>query len=197
MCWNAHSGWSTPSVAIAIRKEMIRCGHESCWRKLAATIPAARSRLWRKCCSPAKAVRPTRSAALSLLKSLNSAFALNGALGQLYLEGKLVPRDVQEAVRLIGQAGQWDFDMRQQGVRLLRRTSGAVREQQPEANALLRPVEAASELGEPGAMAALIDLKWSENSQFHDRPGACKLIETAASSGDRAMAERLAECRAN
>ncbi len=131
--------------------------------------------------------------ALSLLKSSNSAF-VNGALGQLYLEGKLVPRDVQEAVRLIGQAGQWDFDMRQQGVRLLAEHP-EVRDSNPK-QTLYYAVEAA-ELGEPGAMAALIDLKWSKNPQFHDRPGACKLIETAANSGDRAMAERLAECRAN
>jgi TPR repeat protein len=30
--------------------------------------------------------------------------AAAGVLGQLYLDGKLVPRDVQEAVRLIGMA---------------------------------------------------------------------------------------------
>ena len=35
-------------------------------------------------------------------------------LGQLTLEGKLVPRDVQEAVRLIDLASHWDFDARMQ-----------------------------------------------------------------------------------
>ena len=54
----------------------------------------------------------------------------------------------------------------------------------------------AAELDEPGAMAALIALKLSANAQFQDRPGACKLIETAVSRGDQTMTQRLAECRA-
>jgi hypothetical protein len=40
-------------------------------------------------------------------------------------------------------------------------------------------------------------LKLSANAQFQDRPGACKLIETAASRGDQSMAQRLTDCRAN
>ena len=55
----------------------------------------------------------------------------------------------------------------------------------------------AAELDEPGAMTALIELKLSDNAQFQDRPGACKLIETAAGRGDPSMAPRLSECRAN
>jgi hypothetical protein len=47
------------------------------------------------------------------------------------------------------------------------------------------------------AVAALIALKLSANTRFQDRPGACKLIETAASHGDQTMAQRLADCRAN
>jgi hypothetical protein len=54
----------------------------------------------------------------------------------------------------------------------------------------------AAELDEPGAMTALIELKLSPNPQFQDRPGACKLIETAVSRGDPSMAPRLSECRA-
>ena len=53
----------------------------------------------------------------------------------------------------------------------------------------------AVELDEPGALTALINLKLSDNAQFQDKPGACKLIETAVSRGDQAMAARLAECR--
>jgi hypothetical protein len=44
-------------------------------------------------------------------------------------------------------------------------------------------------------MAALIELKLSANAQFQDRPGACKLVETAVSRGDRTLAQRLADCR--
>jgi hypothetical protein len=47
------------------------------------------------------------------------------------------------------------------------------------------------------AMTALIELKLSQNAQFHDGPGACKLIGTAAGRGDRSMTQRLAECGAN
>jgi hypothetical protein len=50
---------------------------------------------------------------------------------------------------------------------------------------------------EAGAMTALIELKLSPNPQFQDRPGACKLIETAVSRGDQTMTPRLTECRAN
>jgi hypothetical protein len=46
-------------------------------------------------------------------------------------------------------------------------------------------------------VTALIGLKLSQNAQFQDRPGACKLIAMAVSRGDRTMIPRLAECRAN
>jgi len=55
----------------------------------------------------------------------------------------------------------------------------------------------AAELDEPGAIQALIRLKLSQNAQFQDRPGACKLIETAVSRGDQGLMPRLAECPAN
>jgi hypothetical protein len=47
-----------------------------------------------------------------------------------------------------------------------------------------RPAIAATR-DEPGAMAALIGLKLSDNAQFQDRPGGCKLIETAANAAIR------------
>ncbi len=52
----------------------------------------------------------------------------------------------------------------------------------------------AAELDEPGAMAALVALKLSDNAQFRDLPGACKLMETAAARGDQAFAAQLARC---
>ena len=53
----------------------------------------------------------------------------------------------------------------------------------------------AAELDEPGALAALIELKLSDNAQFRDPAGACKLMETAVARGDQAMAVRLSGCR--
>ena len=67
----------------------------------------------------------------------------------------------------------------------------------PNSKHLLYYATEAAELDEPGAMAALIDLKLSQNTQFQDRPGACKLIETAVSRGDQTMTRRLADCRAS
>jgi hypothetical protein len=48
-----------------------------------------------------------------------------------------------------------------------------------------------------GATKAVIALKFSANAQFQDRPGACKLIETAVGRGDQSVTPRLADCRAN
>ena len=135
---------------------------------------------------------PTR--ALSLLKARSDTVGVKGVLGQLHLEGRLVPRDVQEAVRLIDLAGQWDFDARQQVLRLLA-DNPDVRVEYP-THVLYYAAEAA-ELDEPGAIQALIRLKLSQNALFQDRPGACKLIETAVSRGDRSLMPRLAECPAN
>ena len=132
--------------------------------------------------------------ALSLLKASTDTVGVKGVLGQVYLEGKLVPRDVQEAVNLIDMAGAWDLDARQQVVRLLA-AHPETRVTHPK-HVLYYALEAA-ELDEPGALTALIDLKLSPNPQFQDRPGACKLIETAVSRGDPSMAPRLSECRAN
>jgi hypothetical protein len=108
-----------------------------------------------------------------------------GMLGRLALEGKLVPRDIQEAVHLIDRASVWDFDARMQVLQLLAEHPQA-RVNYPK-GVLYDAVEAV-ELDEPGAIKALIDLKLSANAQFQDRPGACKLIETAVSRGDQTMA---------
>jgi hypothetical protein len=132
--------------------------------------------------------------AVSLLKSTSDSWMAKGMLGQLALEGKLLPRDIQEAVNLINRASTWDFNARMQVVRLLAEYP-QTRVSHPKIT-LYKAVEAA-ELDEPGAMAALIALKLSANAQFQDRPGACKLIETAVRRGDQSMTQRLADCRTN
>ena len=105
-----------------------------------------------------------------------------------------MPRDIQEAVRLIDISSGYDLDARLQVLRLLAENP-EVRVNYPK-RVLYDAVQAA-ELDEPGAMKALIDLKLSANTQFQDRPGACKLIETAVSRGDQTMTKRLSDCRAN
>ena len=132
--------------------------------------------------------------ALSLLRARTDTTGVKGVLGRVYLEGKLVPRDAQQAANLFDQAGAWDLDARTEVLRILA-ANPEVRITKPKH--LLYYATEAAELDEPGAMAALIDLKLSQNAQFRDRPGACKLIETAVSRGDQSMTQRLADCRAS
>jgi hypothetical protein len=131
--------------------------------------------------------------AVSLLKAASDSWMAKGMLGRLALEGKWVPRDVQEAVRLIDISSSYDFDARLQVMRLLAEHP-EIRVSYPKR--VLYDAVHAAELDEPGAMKALVELKLSANSQFQDRPGACRLIETAVSRGDRTMTQRLADCRA-
>jgi TPR repeat protein len=131
--------------------------------------------------------------AVSLLKGASDSWMAKGMLGRLALEGKWVPRDIPEAVRLIDISSAYDFDARLQVLRLLAENPQA-RVSYPK-RVLYDAVQAA-ELDEPGAMKALVELKLSANAQFQDRPGACKLIETAVSRGDQTMTQRLADCRA-
>jgi TPR repeat protein len=131
--------------------------------------------------------------AVSLLKGASDSWMAKGMLGRLALEGKWVPRDVQEAVRMIDISSSYDLDARLQVLRLLAENPEA-RVSYPK-RVLYDAVQAA-ELDEPGAMKALVELKLSANAQFQDRPGACKLIETAVSRGDQTMTQRLADCRA-
>jgi hypothetical protein len=55
----------------------------------------------------------------------------------------------------------------------------------------------AAELGEPGALDALIDLKLSQSAQFRDKPGGCALAAQFAKLGDEIAARRLKGCGAN
>ena len=102
-----------------------------------------------------------------------------------------MPRDVQEAVRLIDMANTWELDARLQ-VLQLPAANPDVRLKYPERTLYNAAQEA--DAGEPGFLVALIDLKLSQNPQFQDKAGACKLMQTAASRGDQAAARRLPEC---
>jgi TPR repeat protein len=131
--------------------------------------------------------------ALSLLKgSAYDAYHSKWALGQLTLEGRLVPRDVAAAVKLLGPWSQYDYDTRLQIVRLLAEYP-EVQVAYPE-RFIYRAIEDA-ELGEPGAMDALIALKLSRHVQFADKAGGCAFAERAAKAGDAAAARHLDECR--
>ena len=115
-------------------------------------------------------------------------------LGQIILEGPLLPRDVARAVKLLGPWSQWDYDTRLQIVRLLAENP-KVEMDYPE-HYLYSTIEDA-ELGEPSAMDALIALKLSGHVQFADKAGGCALAGRAAKAGDAEAARYLDKCRAN
>lgn len=133
--------------------------------------------------------------AVSLLQGRSAADAQHAKamLGQLMLEGRLMPRDVTQAVKLLGPWSQWDYDTRLQIVRLL---ADYPEVQIDNARPFLYSATEAAELGEPGAMDALIALKLSANRQFSDKADGCALAERAARAGDAAAVRHLAGCRA-
>ena len=123
--------------------------------------------------------------ALQLLRTPSDAPGIRAALGRLHLEGRLVPRDIREGVRLIRAWAVWDYDTRLQLARLLAENPD-IRIDHPDS--LLYDMVEAAELGEPGARAALIDLKLSGNAPFRDQGGGCALVADAS----RAEASRPA-----
>jgi TPR repeat protein len=129
--------------------------------------------------------------AWSLVSGHNEIGAIEGMRGEFYLEGKLVPRDVAKAIDLIRHAAVWNYEPRLRVVQLLAANPGV---RVDRAERILFDATEAAELDEPGALAALIDLKLSAHPQFHDPAGACKWLATAALRGDPAAAPRLADC---
>jgi hypothetical protein len=116
---------------------------------------------------------------------------VSGALGQAYLEGKLVPRDVVKGVGLLSVWARWDYDAR---LRLMAWLAANPKQTITYPEGLLYDATEAVELGEPGAVDALINLKLSRSAQFGDKPGGCALAQVAAQNGNEAAARRLPEC---
>ena len=133
---------------------------------------------------------------VSILKGWRASDAQHAkaALGQLALEGRLVKRDVAEAVRLLGPWSQWDLETRFQIAHLLAENPDV---KITYAENFLSDVTEAAELGEPGAMDALLALKLSSHPQFSDKSGGCALAGSAVKRGDAVAAVRLDKCRAN
>jgi len=133
--------------------------------------------------------------ALSLLRGkAQDVSAVKAALGRLYLDGRLMPRDIKEAVRLIRTDTIWSHESRLQLMGLLA-ASPDIQIEYP--GGVLYDATEAAELGEPGALLALIDLKLSKSTQFADRAGGCALAERAASQRVEGAAQRTQACRAN
>lgn len=134
--------------------------------------------------------------ALALLQGRRASDvgAVKAALGDLHLEGRLLPRNVAEAVGLIRLEAVWSLERLVQVMGLIA-ANPEVRLANP--GSFLYDATEAAELGEPGAREALIALKLSQNAQFADKAGGCRLVERAVQAGDTAAGKYLPQCRAN
>ena len=131
--------------------------------------------------------------ALSLLqsKAVTELSAVKAALGRLYVEGRLLPKDVQEGIRLIRQDAIWSQESRLEVMKLLATNPDARIER---AEDFVYDALEAAEVGEPGALAALYELKMSSSAQFMDRGGACALIDKYLKQGREAALARSSAC---
>jgi len=131
--------------------------------------------------------------ALSLLQQAPAdAQQPKALLGCLTLEGRLVRRDVSQGVGLLLPWSQWDYDTWLVIANVLAENPD-VSLGRPDG--FLYDALEFAELGEPGAMDALIALKQSRNPQFSDPAGARTLVERAAKQGNDAAPRRLERCR--
>lgn len=135
--------------------------------------------------------------ALKLLQSYSNKSApssINEALGKLYAEGTLVPRDPHKAAELMSGATQWSVTANIAFAQFLADNPTV---KPYDAKRVLYEITEAMELGEPNAMAALIALKLSANPEFADKAGACRLAERAAQRGDERARAMLTGCSVN
>jgi len=135
--------------------------------------------------------------ALKLLQSHSNKSApasINAALGRVYAEGRLVPRDLQKAADLMSGDTQWSVQAKLDYAHFLTE------------HPMVKPYDTTrftyaltdiAELGEPGAMQALIALKLSANAEFADKAGGCKLAERAVAAGEESAKTFLSGCSVN
>jgi len=113
--------------------------------------------------------------------------AVRVAHGRLLVEGRLLPRDLVKGIGLIDSGAGWDQDTRLELMGLLAKHPD-VKLNRPE-SLMVDAMESAT-LDEPGALAALVDLKLSGHVQFGDKAGGCEL---ARKSGDKDLSAKVAE----
>jgi hypothetical protein len=137
---------------------------------------------------------PRRAVALLSDRRYSDVPGIRGVRGELSIAGKLVPRDLKNGADLLSLFAPWDYDARMRLLKLLADNPDLTIAYP---GGTLYDATEAADLGEPGAMAALIDLKLSHNAQFRDKEGGCALAAGAAKDGDPASARWRAECGAN
>jgi TPR repeat protein len=181
-------------LAIAIRRDdPVRARgllESAMWNEAGAALPTLADMLIR---GEGGDADPKR--ALKLLQSNatgGSASAISFRLGQLYRDGRLVPRDPQKAADLMRSEVQWSVDATLQLARLAINDPTITVNNEKD---FLYTLNDSADLGEPNAMATLIALKLSSSAQFADRDGGCALARRAAAGGDAAAKKLLESCR--
>ena len=138
---------------------------------------------------------PKRAVKLLQSHSNKSAPAsINAALGRVYAEGKLLPQDLQKAGELMSGDTQWSVAAKIEYARFLAEHPTV---KPYNATRFTHRLTDIAELGEPGAMDALIALKLSANADFTDKTGGCKLAERAVAAGDESAKKFLSACTVN
>jgi hypothetical protein len=129
--------------------------------------------------------------AVSLLTRVRDVGSVQAALGRLHLEGRLVPYDIEKAVEKIRHGAVWSYETR---LELLALLSAHPSIKTTYYEGMLYDMVEAAELGEPGALAALIQIKLSGHVQFGDKAGGCALVKRAAEQGLAEAAKYAAVC---
>lgn len=132
--------------------------------------------------------------ALSLLtgRQASDVAAVKAALGRLMIEGRVIQQNIPEGIQLLRRDAIWSLEA-QIDVMAHLRANPQVGINRP--NDFLYDALEVAELDEPSMLAAVIDLKLSDNVQFKDRDGACWLIDKYAKQGREAALSRQQACK--
>ena len=132
--------------------------------------------------------------ALSLLtgRLASDVAAVKAAHGRLMIEGRLIPQNIPEGIQLLRRDAVWSLETQMEVMAHLR-ANPQVAIDRPQT--FLYDALEAADLDEPGMLAAVLDLKLSDNVQFKDRDGACKLVDKYAKEGREAAVSRQRACK--
>ena len=116
---------------------------------------------------------------------------VRAARGRMMMDGTYMERDPQKGIELIASAAVWSNDVRNEVLNLLAEHPAL---RLTYADSMMFDAREAAEVGEPGALAALIGVTLSTNEQFRDVEYGCPLVEWWAEAGAPEAMARLPEC---
>jgi TPR repeat protein len=134
--------------------------------------------------------------AVKLLQSYSRVSApasINAALGKLHAEGKHVPQDLEKAAELMSGDTQWSVQAKLEYAQFLIEHPDVKANNAP---LFLYRLTDIAEIGEPGAMEALIALKLTTR-HYADKAGGCRLAQRAVAAGSEGAKKFLTGCSVN